>query len=387
MNDFSFVIHTPVYVGPECMKKNAAVLKQYGNRAYVITSSFGEYRHYSLEDIKAALEEQGIEYRCNESVQVNPPVESIREIADDCRAYQPDFLVAVGGGAALDSAKAVSVLLPHPDEDPYQVFWEGGTSAAGRHPTLNNETRIPIIAAPTTAGTGSEVSAASVLTRADLDTKVVIYQNVFCELAFLDPRYIQDSPRDLLYAGVLDALCHTVESYLNVKSNLMTRAMGEVGMRLFAGFKDRLLSRELTQEDYQNMLIASYFDGIAFQCGTGLPHGMGYPLSHHKGVLHGLACGVFLGEYLRAFQNKSLVDPIVSLCGFRDVDGFARYIQQFVRENVSFSVTEEEVQEYAQLFCRQEAHRLARHPEKIGQEEITEIYRRSLAPYVKADKS
>ena len=60
MNDFSFVIHTPVYVGPECMKKNAAVLKQYGNRAYVITSSFGEYRHYSLEDVKAVLEEQGI---------------------------------------------------------------------------------------------------------------------------------------------------------------------------------------------------------------------------------------------------------------------------------------------------------------------------------------
>ena len=58
-----------------------------------------------------------------------------------------------------------------------------------------------------------------------------------------------------------------------------------------------------------------------------------------------------------------------------------------ITENVSFSVTEEEVQEYAQLFCRQEAHRLARHPEKIGQEEITEIYRRSLAPYVKADKS
>lgn len=70
-----------------------------------------------------------------------------------------------------------------------------------------------------------------------------------------------------------------------LKSSDMTRAMSEIGMKMFAKFKDRLLADELTLEDYQNMLIASYFDGIGFQCGTSLPHGMGYPLSPSQGCL------------------------------------------------------------------------------------------------------
>ena len=382
MSNYSFVIHTPAYVGPNCVMNNSSILNQYGKKAYVITSDFMGAENVALKDVTAALEKEGIAYEVNADVISNPPVESVKEIADACRAFAPDFLFAVGGGSSLDTAKAVSILLPHPGEDPYEVFWHGGTSSAGRHTTLKNETTLPILMAPTTAGTGSEVTSSSVLTRADVDAKVIIYQNVFCEQAFLDPRYIEHAPRPLLHTGVMDALCHTVESYLNVKSTPMSRAVGEIGMKMFAKFKDNLLSDDLCEEDYQNMLIASYFDGIAFQCGTALPHGMGYPLSHHKGVLHGLACGIYLGEYLRAFKDQSLVEPVVKLCGFDSVDAFASYIQKFMDKDVSFSVTEAEVDEYIEAFCLQEAHRLTRHPEPITKEEIAMIFKKSLAPYM-----
>ena len=382
MSNYSFVIHTPAYVGPNCVMNNSSILNQYGKKAYVITSDFMGAENVALKDVTAALEKEGIAYEVNADVISNPPVESVKEIADACRAFAPDFLFAVGGGSSLDTAKAVSILLPHPGEDPYEVFWHGGTSSAGRHTTLKNETTLPILMAPTTAGTGSEVTSSSVLTRADVDAKVIIYQNVFCEQAFLDPRYIENAPRPLLHTGVMDALCHTVESYLNVKSTPMSRAVGEIGMKMFAKFKDNLLSDDLCEEDYQNMLIASYFDGIAFQCGTALPHGMGYPLSHHKGVLHGLACGIYLGEYLRAFKDQSLVEPVVKLCGFDSVDAFASYIQKFMDKDVSFSVTEAEVDEYIEAFCVQEAHRLTRHPEPITKEEIAMIFKKSLAPYM-----
>lgn len=383
LQNYSFIVHTPVYIGRECVLKNASVFDTYGKKAYIITSDFGTFRNHALEDMKQALESREIEYRVNSSVISNPPVESVKEIADDCRAWHPDFLVAVGGGSSLDTAKGVSVLLPHPDEDPYTVFWGSGTSAAGRHTTIHNESTIPILMAPTTAGTGSEVTAGAVLTRADLDTKITIFQNVFCEVAFFDPRYIAESPRDLLHAGVMDALSHVVESYVNVKSNPMTRAVGEIGMRMFSQFKDRLLTDELTEQDYQDMLIASYFDGIAFQCGTALPHGMGYPLSHHKGVLHGLACAVFLGEYLRAFHDQSIVRPVVERCGFADVDEFAGYIRKFMEQDLDFTVTEAEIEEYVEQFCSQESHRLKRHPEPITREEISGIFHRSLAGFVK----
>lgn len=377
--NYSFVVHTPAYVGANCMKEHADVFKHYGDRAFVITTDFGEFKHYSLEDIEDVLHSQGIKYAVNMDIEENPPVESVKKIADIVREYNPDFLVAVGGGAALDTAKAVSVLLPHPDEDPYEVFWGDGA----RHSTLYNETTLPIIMAPTTAGTGSEVTAGAVLTREDIDTKLVIYQNVFAELAFLDPRYIKDSPRDLLHAGMMDALSHAIESYVNVKSNDMTRMMGETGMKMFATFKDRVLTDSLTEEDYQNMLIASYYDGMAFQCGTALPHGMGYDLSHFKGVLHGLACGVFQAEYLRSFSNKELVQHVVELCGFRDIDDFADYVQKFISMDVQMECTEEEVRGWAKRFCVNEAHRLERHPEPIDVEGITDIYLKSLKNYIK----
>lgn len=379
MSSFSFVVHTPVYVGPHCIEENAAQLKKYGENAYIITSDFGECRHYSLEDMESALKSQGINYKVNMNVIENPPVESVKEIADDCRAFNPDFLVAVGGGSSLDTAKAVSVLLPHPEKDPYEVFWGDGS----RHTSLYSEGSLPLIMAPTTAGTGSEVTAGAVLTRKDIDTKLTIFQNVFCDLAFLDPRYIMDSPSDLLHTGLMDALCHAVESYVNVKSNDMTRAMGEIGMKMFAKFKDNVLSGNLTEEDYQNMLIASYYDGMAFQCGTALPHGMGYPLSHHKGVHHGLACGIFQAEYLRAFRDQSLVEPVIKMCGFNNVDEFAGYIQEFMDMDVHLEVTKEEVENWAKLFFEQEAHRLKRHPEPIGLPEVTDIYMKSLAKYIK----
>lgn len=378
MSNYSFVVHTPVYVGRECVKEHADQFKKFGQRAFIITSDFGEYKNHALEDMKETLISQGITFEMTDEVIENPPVESVEKITNKVREFNPDFIIAVGGGSSLDTAKAVSVLLPFPDKDPYQVFWGDGE----RHSTLYSEGTLPLIMAPTTAGTGSEVTAAAVLTRADIDTKLTIFQNVFCDLAFLDPRYIQDAPLELLHTGIMDALCHAIESYVNIKSNDMTRAMGEVGMKMFAKFKDNLLTGNLTESDYQNMLVASYFDGMAFQCGTSLPHGMGYALSHHKGVHHGLACGIFQGEFLRSFKDQSLVEPIIKMCGFSDVDEFVDYIQKFIEMDIDLEVTESEVKKWAELFCVNEAHRLKRHPEELGLQEITNIYMKSLKNFI-----
>lgn len=379
MSDMVFNVQTPVYAGENCMKAHADVFKMYGNRAYIITSDFGKTKNYAKEDVISIFDELGIEYKINDKVIENPPVESVVEMTEEARKLKPDFLVAVGGGSALDTAKAVSVLLPHKGEEAYKVFWDGN----GRHTGMHSEGTLPLIVAPTTAGTGSEVTSAAVLTRSDKDTKQVFDQNVYCDLAFLDPRYIMDSPRTLLHVGLMDALSHSIESYINVKSNIMTRTMGEVGMKMFASFKEHVLRDTLDMQDYENMLIASFFDGIAFQCGTGLPHGMGYPLSHHKGVPHGLACGIFQAEYLRSLKDQTRVNKILECCGFENIDAFADYIQAFVAKDVHFEVTEKELEEWAELFIVQEAHRLKRHPEPVGKEEILTIYKKSLKNYIK----
>lgn len=378
MSDIVFNVQTPVYVGENCMKNHADALKMYGRRAYIITSDFGRVHNYGKEDCEEVLKSLGIAYKINEKVIENPPVESVVEMTREVKDFKPDFLIAIGGGSSMDTAKAVSVLLPRLAEDPYHVFWGDGA----KHTTVNSEGSLPLVVAPTTAGTGSEVTGHAVLTRADKDTKQVFFQNVFCDLAFLDPRYIKDSHISLLHTGMMDALSHSIESYVNVKSNVMTRAMAEVGMKMFARFKDRVLTGELTMQDYEDMLIASFFDGIAFQCGTDLPHGMGYPLSHHKHISHGLACGILQAEFLRSFKDQSLVEPIIHCCGFDDIDGFAAYIQAFMAQDISLGVTEAELLEWSDLFMVQEAHRLKRHPEPIDRDGILDIYRKSLEKYI-----
>ncbi|MCC8025017.1 MAG: iron-containing alcohol dehydrogenase [Clostridium sp.] len=379
MKDMKFNVQTPVFVGENCLKKNALQLKPFGKKAYVITSDFGACRHYSLEDMEEVLTSLGIEYKVNKGAAENPPVEVCAEMTEEVRAYAPDFLVAVGGGSSLDTAKAVDILLSHPGENPYEVFYNKNDAP---HTTIYSEGRLPLIACPTTAGTGSEVTGYACLTRADTDTKLAVYQNVFCSLAFLDPRYIREAPKALLHTGVMDALCHSVESYVNVRSNVMNRAMGEVGMKMFATFKDNMLNDALTDEDYGNMLIASYFDGMSFyQSGTCLPHGMSYPLSHHKGVLHGLACAVFEGEYLKAFKNQTIVEPIVKLCGFETLDEFCDYMQKIVAADVHMECTREEVKKWAYDFA-QIKNRLERHPEPITAEEIEKIHFAALKNYI-----
>lgn len=379
MRDIKFNVQTPVFVGENCVKKNGNQLRAFGQKAFLITSDFGNYRNYALEDMQEVLTSLEIEYTICNKAEENPPVESCAAITEEVRAYQPDFLVALGGGAALDTAKAVDVLLAHPDEDPYAIFY--GVNDAP-HTTVFSEGKLPLIACPTTAGTGSEVTGYACLTRADTDTKLAMYQNVFCALAFLDPRYIREAPKELLHTGALDALCHSVESYVNVKSNIMNRAMGEVGMKMFASFKDHMLANTLTDEDFYNMLIASYFDGMSFyQSGTCLPHGMSYPLSHHKGVLHGLACAVFEGEYLRAFKDQSIVEPVIKLCGFENLDEFCDYMQKIVSADVKMSCTRAEVKQWAADFAKIKS-RLERHPEPITPEEIEAIHFKALAPYI-----
>jgi len=380
MKEFRYSVPTTMYYGGDCIKQNAPLFKSYGSKACIFTRQFvGGARNYALEDVEEVFNNQGIEYKIITDVQENPPVLSIVAITEKVGEFNPDFLIAVGGGSSIDTAKAVGVLLKYPGEDAYDVLYGSG------YPTNNtkSEGTLPIFAVPTTAGTGAEVTGYAVLTREDTHTKLAMSQNVFCEAAFLNPKYIKYSPAFLIHNGAIDALAHGVETYVNVKSNFMNRSIAEIGFKLFSEFKDAMLADKLTDADFEKMILASCIAGMAFmQAGTCLPHGMGYPLSHFKNVPHGHACGIFLGEYLKAFKNQSTVMPVVQMCGFNTVEEFADYIKQICERDVHIEVTEKDIEEWAEDFCKLEV-RLVKHPEPIGIKEITQIFKNSLASYIK----
>lgn len=381
MKNFKYNTQTACFCGNDCIKENAAMFPQYGEKAAIITSKFADgCRNYALEDTSKALACWGIKYIIIDSVMENPPVESVVALAKQCHDFGADFIIAIGGGSAIDSAKAVSLLLTNPGKAPYDVFY----AYSGPSDSIKTESDVPVFAVPTTAGTGAEVTGFAVLTRSDTDTKLSMYPLVFCQAAFLDPRYICQSPLSLLQSGAMDTLAHGVETYLHVDSNIINRSISEIGFKLFSQYKEALLHGELDMDDFQKMQTASFVMGMAFmQSSTTIPHGMGYPLSHYKGVNHGIACAAFLGEYLKGFKDQSLVQPIVNACEFENSQAFSEYISKIISANLHISVSMEEIEKWTDDFMKLD-FRLASTPEKLSREDIRNIYIRSLSTYIES---
>lgn len=388
MKDYKFILPTTVFAGENVLKKKAQVFANLGKRAFIVTTEFPEdVENLCLTDTIKVLESQGIKYRVNDKAMPNPPIYNVAEVANDAIDFKPDFVIACGGGSPIDVAKGVSVLVNYPGQDPFYVFYEmintGGASTSSPR-TANmvglGDGNIPVVAIPTTPGTGAEMTSAAVLTNERIGTKMSIDQRVFCTVAFLDYRYVKTCPRSLLCATVMDALTHGVEGYLNTSSNFLVKSFAKTGFELFGRFKDRLLSGELMDEDYENMLVASNTFGMSEMNGTTITHGMGYPLTEEKNVSHGMSCAVFLGEFLRGFKDQSLVRPVYEPCGFNSVDDFADYVNTLLKPYINFTCTMDDIDRWTEtMITGTQKWRLPKNPEPLTREDIHNIYVKSLA--------
>ncbi len=378
---YSFQYYAPValFVGRGCVAENAAVFPGRGERAFVLTSRFSEgCRNIALDDVCRVLADRGAVYSVWDAVEENPSVESIRRVSDAIIAFAPDCIIAIGGGSALDTAKAANVLINYPPEaDAYAVFYGGRQDRPGDR----SRGKLPLIGIPTTAGSGSEVAGYAVLTRNDLHTKQRIDQFSFFRDAFLDARYIESSPVWLLEAGALDALAHGIESALNVDSSCTSRMLTDLGFSLFCTYRDRLLAQQLHGSDFDNMLLAASVQGMAVvQASTTLPHGMGYPLTHEKGIVHGFASCVCLAEYLKSFrrpENIRTVNDVLKKTGFSDPDALGDYLGRIISRSNAPCVSRAEALAWSEAFSHNEG-RMRRTPERPDLADIQRIYIRSL---------
>lgn len=379
MKSFKYNTQTALFFGRNVLKDNAEFFKAYGKKAVVFTSQFYKgCTNKGLRDIKTVFEQIGTDYLVLDRVQVDPPIEDVIELARKAAEFGPDYYIAIGGGSSIDCCKAAALLNEHPGTDPYEVFYGLGHQST----SITTEIKAPVFAVPTTAGTGSEITGFAVLTRADTNTKLAMYPMAFCTASFVDPSYVEDSPAFLIHTGVIDALAHGVEGCLNVMHTPFNAVLSDYAFKLFKGFKDHMVSGELTEEDYDNMALCSFVQGMAFmQSCTTIPHGMGYPLSHIKGVNHGLSNGIFLGEYVRRFKDQSLVQPIVEKCGFKNSDEFAEWCKAITEEDVNIEVSEKEIQQWTDDFMKLD-FRLAWNPEPLTRDDIYNLYKISLKRYI-----
>jgi len=370
-----FSTHKPVQIitGDNCIRQNASLLKV-GKKALIVSGKNGADACGAIADITAALAECGIPYARFPKITENPPAPVCHEGGAYCRAEACDFIIAVGGGSPLDAGKAIAAYANNPDCGVMDIY----DAEKLKNPCL------PIIAVPTTAGTGSEAAPYAVLTIDNgLRKKTFKDASSYPKYSFVDPKYTYTLSNDYSVSTALDALSHAIESYLSPKANDVSKeaaafAAAEVWAVLFhsedgMGEKD---AGGFTQRQRERLMYAATAAGVAIShTGTGFPHPLGYSLTLLFGLPHGKACALFEGEYIvynsRSAEGRRLLNALADRMG-TDTETMIREIP--AKANWHMAMTPEKAESLIDLVAG--AGNYVNSPYVISREEMSEIYRK-----------
>ena len=283
--------YMPVRVvsGRDAIKENRDLFKL-GDSCLIVTGKNSAIKSGALDDVIDVLCDLGIEYVVFDGIHENPLVSECFDGGQTAFAVGARFVVGIGGGSPMDAAKAIAAYAANPAIAPEMIF-----SASRLSPSL------PIIAVPTTAGTGSEVNPYAILTVDGEDRKQTFNSPYsYPKYAFLDPKYTCSMGLPGTVSCALDAFCHCIESYNSPKSTCFSQMAAVFGAKKIWHEFDALESgRKLSEQTRENLLYAACAAGVAINTtGTGFPHPMGYNLTFHSGLAHGRACAVFTGKYV-----------------------------------------------------------------------------------------
>lgn len=256
-----------------------------GSRVLLVTHGPGRLTSSGVVDrVEDSLVAAGVALS-RFDVPVEPGVELFDEGVRVCRTQGCDVVIGVGGGSALDTAKAIALMAVH--EGSVEEYQLGRLSFQRRG--------LPMIATPTTAGTGSEVSRVAVITNPRIGMKKSIGSPLLIPtLALLDPELTVSVPPGLTGAIGLDALSHAIESFVSLRSNPVTEALGFEAVRLLARSLPRAIRNGNDLEARSDALWGSSLAGLALNAGVGLAHILAQPISSATGLSHSTVISVLL---------------------------------------------------------------------------------------------
>ena len=376
-----FFVPTNIYIENDCVKNHADLLCAIGQRALIVTGHNSAAANGSLNDVTNTLIAGDIPYLIFSEVEENPSTDTVEKATQIAQKFNADFIIGIGGGSAIDAAKAVALLLVNPDINADEIH------NAPNHP----RNHAPVVAVPTTCGTGSEVTPVSIITNHKINLKKSIPHVIFPELALVDGKYLASAKKQLIVNTAVDALAHMVESILNVKSNLLNRMCPEYGLKLWGEIKYALLldcdngdkngaAPNATAIDailYEKLMLTSTIAGMSIaQTSTAVPHGMSYDLTLHAGIPHGPAVGYFLAAYVEVCAKfvPQDVEKILSLLGLKSIEEFGEMLCKLIG---TCTVTREMRDQFAAAM-KENHSKLDLVPGKITPEDIDYIYEKSL---------
>ncbi len=247
-----------------------------------------------LDGIKAKLTEQQVEFAVFDGVQPDPAFDQVQQGEAVIRAEHAEAIIAVGGGSVLDAAKMMAMLNTNPGA---LESFEGIQKC--KRPGL------PLFAIPTTAGTGSEITLAAVITDPISHRKIpIVDSKMIPGYIALDAEIMKGMPPGITAATGMDALTHAVESYLSKASNSSTEEHALAAVRLIFKYQLRAFNEGSDMEARDGMALAAFYAGAAFtKTSVGYVHGIAHQLGRVCGTPHGNANAMVLPEVLAAYGD------------------------------------------------------------------------------------
>ena len=289
---FDYEQTTKIFFGKGRMAELPEIVAGYGKHVLLVTGNRTSSRGQIYQELTEKFKEKGLAVTHYDGVFGNPTTDCVDEGVRAAKESGADVLVGFGGGSVMDSAKAIAVGAVNEGQAWDYLFFKNP------QPTKI----LPVIAVPTTSGTGSQVTQVAVMTETATNTKSAIFNNLlYPKVAVIDPELMESMPSHITASTGFDAFCHCFESYINVKASPYTDMIALEGVKMIAKYLREAVRNGGDTEAREKMAWADTCGGLAIaNAGVTLPHGVGMTISGHcPEILHGESLALIYPSFMR----------------------------------------------------------------------------------------
>lgn len=313
-----FILNEVSYFGPGARKELPEVVKRFGFKKALVVTDKGLMQFGVAKKVLDVLDEADIPYEVFDEVKPNPTVTNVKHGVKALQDAEADFIVAIGGGSSMDTAKGVGIVANNPEFSDV-VSLEGVADTKKK--------TVPIIALPTTAGTAAETTINYVIIDETKHKKMVCCDpNDIPVVAIVDAELMYSLPKSLTAATGMDAMTHAIEGFITKAAWELSDMFEIKAISMIHKYLPIAVAEPTNPVGRDGMAVAQYVAGMAFSnVGLGVDHGMAHPMSALHDVPHGVACAILLPTVMR-FNAPSALDKYVEIAKALEVwhEGMSR---------------------------------------------------------------
>ena len=386
-----FTSHIPrIVFGKGKVRELAALVEPVGKKALLAIDPFLYRDSPKGQEILKQLQDRSLFVVPYWEISPDPPFRDVDKAGGIARENQCDCVIAVGGGSTMDFGKAVAVVARNPGS-----AWQY-TRRKDHTPLVPGPATLPVVAVPTTAGTGSEATQYSVLSHPDLREKsTIVHDRIMPVLAVVDPEMTYSMPLRLTTFTGLDVLTHAAESYITLKATAFSRMFSLEALRRVGRYLRQAVANGNNERARGEMAWASTLGGIAIaHANPTLPHALGQAFGAYVGVPHGASVAALLPEIMRRSFSADLegfaaiavaLDPSAEALPLYERAERSIFLVERLFGDLGFTVRlsdfglkESDIGAITKIALTAFATSIGSHPKECAEEEITQIYRACL---------